>query len=96
MPIRKRWSSKSKAPKLPQKPGAYELGSSQGSILYIGKAEELNQRVQEQLRDPAKVRRVAKIRVVQGASPRALEKKLIKRYQQLHDGKLPPLNKQQP
>jgi hypothetical protein len=96
MPIPKRWSSKSKAPKLPPKPGAYELGSRQGEILYIGKAEELNRRVQQQLRDPAKARRVAKIRVSEGPSPDALEKKLVKRYQQLHGGKLPPLNEQRP
>jgi hypothetical protein len=96
MPIRKRWSPKSKAPKLPGKGGAYELGNGRGEVLYIGKAHKLNERVQQQLRDPTKARRVAKIRALQGPSPEILEKKLVKRYQELHGGDLPPLNRQKP
>jgi excinuclease UvrABC nuclease subunit len=96
MPIRKRWSPRRKAPELPDEPGAYELANNRGKIQYIGKADNLARRVQQQLRDPTKARRVAKLRVQEGRNPEALEKKLVRRYQELHEGKLPPLNEQKP
>ena len=96
MPIRKRWSPKQRVDKAPPKPGAYELGNNRGSIQYIGKAANLRQRLQEHLADPAKAPRVAKIRYVNGGSPAALERQLVRRYQELHAGALPPLNKREP
>jgi excinuclease UvrABC nuclease subunit len=82
--------------KAPPKPGAYELANNRGGIQYIGKASNLKQRLQQHLMDPTKAPRVGKIRYAQDKDPAALERQLIRRYQELHGGRLPPLNEQKP
>lgn len=79
---------------LPHKPGVYIMRSKEGTILYIGKAKNLSDRVKQYFQEsnlysrgwklPSLLPLIAKIDYVTTASERdalVLEEKLIKRYQ---------------
>lgn len=89
MSIRKRWSKPSKAKNAPEKSGVYEFGSTRGGILKIGKGDNLQDRITQQM--PSKPKDVTRIRWLQARQNEKLEKQMLEQYKKKH-GRLPKYN----
>lgn len=92
MPIEKAWNTATEERiknEVPEKPGVYELGSSD-QLLYIGKTDNLRQRLLEHIQNNGPDRfRYKAAGVLQ--DPTRIEKKHINKYQMKH-GRLPSWN----
>lgn len=99
MPIQKRWSrfSWDNIEGVPDDAGVYELGNSNGEVVYVGKSENLRQRLIQHKNDPSKSRSKYFRYELAGLfdSPSDMERRHGEKYQEEH-GSLPPKQKRLP
>lgn len=89
MSIRKRWSRPSKVKNAPKTSGIYEFGNSQGTILKIGKGDNLKDRLTKQM--SSKPKDVTRIRWLQARQNEKLEEQMLTEFKKKH-GRLPKYN----
>ena len=99
MPIQKRWAlfSWENVEEVPEDAGAYELGNSNGEVVYVGSSRNLHQRLIQHKNDPSK-RRCKYFRYELTTifeAPSDLERRHGERYEDRY-GRLPPKQKRLP
>jgi len=91
MPIPKRWSKLSKVENAPKKPGVYELGNREKTIVKIGEGKKLKERLSQQM--PSIPKDVKFIRWQEIKQHEKREKQMLEEFKEKH-GRLPKYNEQ--